>query len=193
MTDLIQHSDVNIGPASYQDLAKDDDELWRAVPDWPKYEVSDQGRVRRAGRILKPVPVQSGSTKRYMVLCVSLSNGPKIWSVKIAYLVLITFKGFPKKGKIIRHYDDIQSNNRLSNLFWGTHKQNGEDRARNGLSKRGSSNGNSTLTEAKVRQIKTLYKYRSKTFGVVPLSKRFKVCHSTISNIVRGKIWRHVT
>lgn len=167
-------------------------ERWKRIPRWTKYEVSDLGRIRRGSRILKPVPVQSGYGN-YKVHRISLSDRKRRWDIGVAYLVLLVFEGAPQRGQIVRHYDDDQSNNKRTNLSWGTHKQNGEDRSRNGLTKVGISNGNSTLTEEEVRQIRALYQRRSKRFGLVPLSKRFKVCPSTIGNIINRRIWRHIS
>ncbi len=73
-------------------------------------------------------------------------------------------------------------------LYWGTRAQNVEDRKRHGAfvpppEKRGSSNGNSTLSEAEVRRIKG-----SRALGV-DLATAFNVSPSTISAIRHGRLW----
>jgi hypothetical protein len=42
-----------------------------------------------------------------------------------------TFVGYPNKGQVICHYDDIKTNNQLTNLRYDTMKANGADRIRN--------------------------------------------------------------
>lgn len=111
-------------------------ESWLPVPDWPGYEVSDRGRVRsierqiRDGRtagglILKQTP--SGA-KKY--LHVTLSDGWRTKRVAVHQLVKRVHTG-PSRGRQVRHLDDDKTNNHLSNLKYGTQKQNEQDKKRN--------------------------------------------------------------
>lgn len=167
-------------------------EEWRPIAGWSGYEVSNHGRVRRDGRFLKPVPVQQGRSDKYKPFYVSLSNGPRIKKFKIAELVLRQFVGLRPHGHWARHYDDDQSNNYLDNLSWGTPKQNGEDRARNGRSTPGSRNGNSVLTEDRVLKIRSEYVRQSKTHGLRALGEQYGCSLSTIHLILKRTIWTHV-
>ncbi|QEM43271.1 HNH endonuclease [Bacillus phage Chotacabras] len=54
----------------------------------------------------------------------------------------------------------------------------------------GSNNGKSRLTEDDVRLIKKLH--RDKKFKQVELSKMFNVSKHAISDIIRGRTWKHV-
>jgi hypothetical protein len=167
-------------------------ETWRTIPGWQAYQVSNQGRVRRGVRALKPIPVQSGASPDYKPLYVCLSRGwhdhPKF---KVAHLVLEAFVGPRPAGYEARHLDDDQANNALSNLAWGTPKQNGDDRVKNGRSAPGSRNGNSVLTEDVVARIKAEYVRYSTTHGAKQLAKRYGCHHSTIHLIVKGATWKH--
>ena len=48
-------------------------------------------------------------------------------------LVLTAFVGPCPPGQEARHWDDVGTNNHLSNLLWGTPSENGHDKTRNGL------------------------------------------------------------
>src|SRR5882762_11974327 len=108
-------------------------EQWRVHPYWFNYEISDHGRVRRltaqsgtkVGRIRKPVLI-----KKYLALTLKRNGEQRTRHIHL--LVLEAFIGFCPKGKQARHLDGDNLNNKLSNLRWGTPKENGEDRVRHG-------------------------------------------------------------
>jgi hypothetical protein len=50
---------------------------------------------------------------------------------RIHTIVMQTFIGLPEAGQVICHYDDIKTNNKLTNLRYDTVKANGLDRVRN--------------------------------------------------------------
>ena len=103
-------------------------ECWKDIPGYEViYQVSDRGRVRRLGgkigrrywrgRILKMNPDTHGHLQ--VRLCGK--------SVCVHRLVLETFIGLPPAGREACHNDGRHQNNRLSNLRWGTHKENMAD------------------------------------------------------------------
>jgi hypothetical protein len=182
----VQHADRAIGPK---------DEEWRKVDGWPNYEVSTFGRVRSKGfRILKLVGVQGGGSPNYRPLHVSLSSpGKQVWSVKVAVLVLLAFVGPPPfKGAHALHWDDDQGNNNLSNLRWGTSKDNASDRLRNGKSTRGELNGNSILTQAIVDKIKAEpYKRYSKTANLRTIAEKYGISLALVHTVISGSTWEY--
>lgn len=48
-------------------------------------------------------------------------------------LVLLAFRGEPKKGEEARHLNDQREDARLENLEWGSRSENLYDRGRNGI------------------------------------------------------------
>jgi hypothetical protein len=50
----------------------------------------------------------------------------------VAHLVARTFLGAKPKGQVLRHLDDVKTNNTVSNLAYGTESQNAHDKVRNG-------------------------------------------------------------
>lgn len=105
-------------------------------------------------------------------------------------IILETFVGPCPPGKECRHFpDDDPSNNDITNLSWGTRKQNQKDRIVHGTSNRGERNGHAKLTERKVKKIRKLHKAG---WSQYQLGRRFKVTRATIAEITRREIWRHV-
>lgn len=106
-------------------------ERWRPIEGFPGYEISDRGRClsrkHRSPRFLKPDANQTGHL-RY-----GLKNlGERQRAISAHSLVLRAFIGPRPPGKICRHIDDDPANNRLDNLYWGTHVENSADIVRNG-------------------------------------------------------------
>ena len=122
-----------------------EDEVWRPVEGFEGiYEVSNQGRIRSLdryipfrrygkeqksfvrGTVLKERPDEQ---ERYSVyLC---RNGTKT-TRKVHQLVLEAFVGPRPKGYEACHKNDVSTDNRLENLYWGTREQNVSDQKRNG-------------------------------------------------------------
>ena len=98
------------------------------------YQVSDQGRMKSThrrhgptGRILKANPdIRCGHP------LVHLRNKGKLRTVRVHRLVLEAFVGPCPAGHEACHWDDVPSNNKVSNLRWGTRKENKADAKRNG-------------------------------------------------------------
>lgn len=111
-------------------------ETWRQIPGFEgRYEVSDLGRVRSVDR---EVETSNGQVRRYsgVVLSPGRQNdfghvtvmlGREGGSRCVHELVLLAFVGPAPEGHECRHLDGNGSNNKLSNLSWGTKSQNGKD------------------------------------------------------------------
>jgi hypothetical protein len=107
-------------------------EEWRPVVGYEDhYEVSDFGRVRNlyTERKLKPRCV------RYPH--VALYKHGKITEHTVHRLVLAAFVGLCPEGMQGLHKDDVKTNNRLTNLYYGTASQNQKDSRANGRQGRG--------------------------------------------------------
>jgi len=97
-------------------------------------------------------------------------------------------------GQCVLHTCDNPVCVRPSHFFLGTRADNNKDRARKGRSAclRGDKNGNSRLTPVQVAYIREHFRSRwpSGKGNVSELARQFKVDHTTIYHIVRGKQWK---
>ena len=166
------------------------EEEWREVVGHEGYEVSNLGRVRSyrmSGRanerflqepkIRKPVPAK----KRGGYLTLTFIRDGKAVYRYVHHLVLEAFVGPCPPGMQARHADDRDvTNNALSNLRWGTLKENAEDKIRHGTSQHGERNHQAKLTDAQVAEI------RASQEKLRALAARYGVRESQISRIRNG-------
>lgn len=114
---------------------------WAAIPGFPGYEISEGAEVRNSeGRVLRP----DASHERY--LYVRLTKNGRKFKKGLHVLMLEAFVG-PANGRWALHRNDVPTDNKLANLYWGTPKQNTQDRAANGRSPRGERSVNALLTK----------------------------------------------
>lgn len=111
-----------------------DQEEWRACADFPDYEVSGWGRVRRrriGSKILKASPDPNSG---YRVI--SIYNGGIKSCVKVHFLVCAAFYGpKPSATHEVAHHDGNKTNCRWDNLRWATHLENMQDMVLHGRAK----------------------------------------------------------
>jgi hypothetical protein len=156
-------------------------EIWKQVPNWPAYEVSAFGRIRRGSYLLSP-------TKSVKYLKVTLSCGSEKRQVQMQTLVLECFRGLRPDGLEARHLNGDGVDNRLNNLVWGTRRTNALDRIKHGTWNRGERVPQSKLTEREVRAIRHL----GGRIADRVLAAAFNVARPTITNIVNGDTWAYL-
>lgn len=112
-------------------------------------------------------------------------------SMAVGYLVLLTFiSDRPSKNHHVCHGVNGKSDNSLENISWGTiSKNNFSDKIRDGKLLYGEKHPNSKLTNDSVKEIRTLF---DRGFNQKEIADIFKVHHSNISCILKGKTWGHV-
>lgn len=171
-------------------------ERWLPVVGWEhRYEVSDMGRVRsydmlcgargnalalRNGRMLVQVPKQG----RYLAVTFAEGARREQWLVHI--VVLTTFVGPCPEGMQALHRDGDKGNNALSNLRWGTPKENAEDRIAHGNSGKGEKHPRAKLSETEAQYI------RWSKEAPKELAVRFNITPDHVSAIRAGKTWKHL-
>lgn len=108
--------------------------VWKAVPGFAGYEVSEHGDVRKGDRLLKPERVHGNGRKRF-----ALSKQGQIFRLKAHFLVALAFIGpKPFDGAEVCHNDGFIHNNHYSNLRWDTHAGNTADEVKHRLRMRES-------------------------------------------------------
>lgn len=157
-------------------------EQWRPVSGWETYEVSNLGRVRRGGRILKYRYANGGYPR--VLLCRSGERRETL----IHRLVADAFIGPCPPGQQVNHKDMNRANPVVTNLEYVTPSQNQHhaNRIKPHRAAYGERHGNARLTAEQVRAIRA-----SDEPGVV-LKRRYGVADSCISKIRRRLAWTHI-
>lgn len=178
-------------------------EIWKPVTDWEEvYEVSSLGRIRSLdrtvrvnreilggphyrklkGQILKP------KLDRYGYPVVNLLNNGRSKHTTVHRLIAREFVEGYFKGAQVNHKNFNKQDNRPENLEWCSNQENQDHSNSRGL-RRGSSNGNSKLSEKEVIKIKELI---SLGLSNQEIGQKFKVSGVTVSCIRTKKTWAHV-
>jgi hypothetical protein len=172
-------------------------ERWKPVVGWEGfYEVSDRGRVRTVERaismpqggarlvhrrIKKSTPIQSG----YHYVCLK-GQGRQRRVRQVHALVLEAFVGPKPEGEETRHLDGDRSNNRLSNLCYGTRKENMADAIKHGTTNRGDRNPNVKLTAHDVDAIRLL---GDEGVALADIAGAFSISFAQAGRIIRRERW----
>lgn len=178
-------------------------EVWKAIPGYEgSHEVSNRGRVRSLSRFVeykdgrkprffkgKLLAIQSLADTGYHQ--VVLTSKGKAETFPVHTLVLLAFRGpKPRSDMECRHLDGNPGNNRLSNLKWGTKKENQQDRIRHGTDDNGEKSANARLTTSQVLAIRA--EYKTGRISQSKLARKYGVRQGTISNILRRITWKLV-
>lgn len=165
------------------------EKLWKEIPGFSDYEVSEDGRVRRVTPCrTRNTPYElkgNVDTRGYLRFKIS-RNGEKI-TIKSHVLVLLAFKGARPDGMWGLHKDDNKLNNKIENLYWGTPLENHNDRRRNGRSFSGEKNGRSILTEKIVASMRL--EQRVKYGDTSKIARKYGVSYSQAKEILDGHSW----
>lgn len=170
-------------------------EEWKDIEEFPKYEVSSFGRIRRKtkgtgktfpGKILRPGRLKRGHA---YVNLYDHTKAKQI-SVYVHRLVAKAFIGSPPTPEHqVAHWDGNAQNNFVENLRWATNKENCEDSVRLGRSKRpsGIRAKRSKLSIESLYLIKDLHEqgYSQREMGCM-----LGVSHRTIGLFLSGKSYR---
>lgn len=152
------------------------DEIWKSVSDYPKYEISNMGNVRRNNKQLNLFIV-----KRYLSFNV-VDGEKRRKSMRVHREVAKAFMG-DHPNMIVRHLDGNPLNCRLDNLAWGTHKDNERDKKRHGRSLMEGKNHRAKITEEDAIFIR-----RSK-LKAKELSQKFNIGYREAWAIKTGRVW----
>lgn len=100
--------------------------MYKAIPDFPAYEVSTTGTIRRNGRVLRPWIEKNGYAR------VSLCKGGVASNHWVHRLVLLAHVGPCPVGAHACHNNGVSDDNRVVNLRWDTPSSNARDKYAHG-------------------------------------------------------------
>lgn len=139
-----------------------------------------------AGELWKPL-VQQCRRSGYPEVC--LHQGETQRTCKVHHLVLICTKGPKLPGMECRHLNGVRSDNRPSNLVWGTRQENEDDKTLAGGRPAGSKHQHSKLREIDIPVIRSRF---AAGHRIAMIAADYGVSRSTIHSVTSGRNWRHV-
>lgn len=167
-------------------------EIWRKIPNFSTYEVSNFGRVRSWNKLVnyEPLIMRTKVDKGgYVTISTMYNDFGQVKTTKVHRLVAITFIPNPDNKPQVNHIDGNKTNNCVENLEWVTHKENFIHATSNGLRPIGEEHGRHKLTWDDVNYIRSVYIKGSNVFGTNALAKTFGVTPRLITLIMRNEIW----
>lgn len=161
---------------------------------WAKgYFVSRCGRVfstrQNKWHELKP----GRHNKGYLVVSLTPPGG-RMKTVGVHTLVMEAW-GPPRPGpnyEVCHFPDRDPANNRITNLRWGTRKDNSHDREFHGTVPRGEDHKGSVLKEHQVREARRLSRRCGGTLTDKELAARYGCGEDTVRDVLLGRTWAHI-
>jgi len=197
--EVIKEGSEVMGYAMGQPCVDQPGEQWKDIPNFPNYQVSNQGRVRSRlmqfnGKTTDHWRIkQPGYTLGYPY--VLLRKDGQSYNRRVHALVLEAFVG-PRpiingERACTRHLNGDQTDNRVENLAWGTMKENMADKKIHGTENvlRGEGKPNAVFTDAEVAGFK---ERMAAGEWYVDIAREINRPIAHIYSIGAGKAWAHV-
>lgn len=156
-------------------------EEWRHCPSFPEFQASSFGRVRNA--VTKRVRSATVGPGRYSLI--DFRREGKVVARSLHVLVADAFHGPRPYGHQVRHLDGDRTNNKPSNLAYGTARDNARDRLIHGNTAHGERNGMTKLPDVAVRIIRVVYGAGIATQREIATA--FGISQAQVNNIVLNK------
>jgi hypothetical protein len=167
-------------------------ERWKPISEFPDYEVSDHGRVRRvtsrtcarAGHVLSSDGLRAGYPS------LQLCRDGKRTSLTVHGLVASAFIGPCPPGHEVNHINGDNTYNHAANLEYVTRRENELHAYRLGLHDAGGErNGQAKLTREAAAQIREIAS-RPDRPSYPSIGRMFGVTEGTIRHVVNGGTWQ---
>ena len=163
-----------------------DGEIWRTVPDYENYQISNFGRVKSLwkskAKILKPAFCNG-------YLRVDLCKDGKQKLFRVHRLIAQAFIPNPEGKPQVNHKDGHPMNNYVENLEWATHEENLKHAFDTGLkiAPQGEESILAKLTNEQAKYIRN----NPDRLNLEQLAAKFGVDRSTIGLIQRGETYKN--
>jgi hypothetical protein len=165
-------------------------ERWAVIKDFPDYEVSDQGNVRRitpkrgtiAGRLLK----RSRDAHGYAVVNLYKPNNGGAVKTYVHRVVAMAFVPCVEGKSQVAHWDGDGMNPCAENLRWVSQSENEADKRRHGRAIY-ASKGSYTFNEREVEAMRALNESGTSRRT---LALMLGVSHNTVSHAIKHGVAR---
>ncbi len=169
---------------------------WRSIPDWPEYEVSENGDVRRVAPVIgaptskRPLPYllkPARSSTGYMTFKFTRrSQSTTFHRHRIVALAFLGQPPFPKAE--IAHLDGSRSNDHVSNLRWVTHKENEDHKIEHGTNYANERAHNAILSKATVLQMRR--EFTGQRGEIAAIARKHGIRYDTAYAAIKGRNWQ---
>ena len=170
------------------------EEQWREIRGYPKYEISNFGRLRlrEPSRKYPAGWVLRGTIDKSNRRIHGLFNDNGVRRLRVSRLVAEAFipKSQDQNRTLVVHNDGNPLNNHVSNLRWASYKENGADAIKHRTTLRGEKNPNAKLTMNEVIEIRR--RYQAGLANHPQLAAQYGITREAISAIVRRVNWSHI-
>jgi hypothetical protein len=157
----------------------------RKIPGYKNTFADELGNIYKGERRL--TPCRWSKTKKYLRVTVFSDSGKQM-TVSVHRLVLEAFVGVRPNNMQACHNNGNHLDNSIKNLRWDTCRNNILNKFKHGTMPLGENNNKSKLTSDQVILIRSCKGMATSR----EMAKYFNVSQPTISNILRGDIWKHV-
>lgn len=173
-------------------------ETWKSIDEvGGRYEVSNRGNVRSwvktsGNKREHPLVMNQHTYLGYNYISLKKHTGSKYISRRVHRLVAKAFIPNPSNKPYINHKNGIKNDNRVENLEWVTASENDIHAFENGLREpmKGEKNGNATLSDKDVLEIRRLYFEGG--VSQYTIAESYGIVQNHVSDIVNFKRWSHI-
>lgn len=157
-----------------------------AHPNYPGYKFTACGRIDMLGAT---VPQRLNTKTGYLRATLTDRFGRKR-RLLVHRVLLEAFHGYASSNNPLAcHLNDIKTDNRIENLYWGNRASNASDAVRNG--RVGSeTSGRTKLSRGDVSSIRSEYAKGGVTMQT--LADRYGITQGHVCDICNGRKWRNV-
>jgi hypothetical protein len=170
----------------------------KTIPNFPAYRISENGiletcwqwgayypGMNKPKKWKKLLPKYDKKGYSQVTLCDVDGKHKRISLHRLMAEIFISPMPFEKA--CVRHLDGNPKNNKLSNLTWGTYKENEDDKILHGTWN--TRNGGAKITSEQVREIRIKLDNGE---SQKELSIEYGVSRPTITRISNNKIWKNL-
>lgn len=158
---------------------------WRTIPSWPRYQVSDNGNVRRFDGFPMKLRAHENRCDGKGHLYFYPKRGKKCY---VHRAILEAFVGPCPADMECRHLDGDPQHNQRENLQWGTRQENSDDQTRHGHRRRGVQRPGHKFTELDVLLLRAIYP----DISARQLGFMFGVSSTNTLKAIKGIKWGHI-